>query len=161
MQYRISTATTSEGVRVTIHDRLGRAIYHENSGNESAFEFLKRMQETARAMAHANVKGDVPPHDNHHAKKVAAEVRAGMSPSSGARFSPKAVAEADAEHKRWIRKEMPKAKKRLENLSERVEKLADKISGKAEPQTPTARFKMSEAWREVKPGIFRFRGVSM
>jgi len=160
MQYRIDTNPTSAGIRVTIKDLLGRVVYFEDSGNESAYDFMRRMKTTARAMAEANVKGDVPPHQNFHAKKVAEEVRNGKDPAKGGRFSDREVAEADARHKRWVRDEMPDARKRLENLSERIERLAAKLNRQAKPPKPSKRLKMSEAWREVKPGIFRFRGLS-
>jgi hypothetical protein len=145
--YPIKTETSPRGVRVVINDRYGRFIYEEEAPqDETLHQWFERMRKTAAALAHANIQGGQRSVKNYAAKAVAEQVK-----SDGAgqgRMSPSYVRKVQEEHEQWKRKEEPKVRKRIK-----------KDMGLS--QTPKERIEGSEAWEEVKPGIFKFHGVSM
>ena len=145
--YPIKTEPSPRGVRVTITDRYGRFVYEEDAPqDETLHQWFERMRKTAAALAYSGVQGGRKSVKNYAAKAVAEQVKADSTGQG--RMSPSYVRKVQEEHENWKRKEEPKVRKRIKkemNLS----------------QTPKERIEGSDAWKEVKPGIFKFHGVSM
>ncbi len=148
LAYPIKTEPSPSGVRAIITDRLGRFVYEEDAPqDETLHQWFERMRKTASALAHANIQGGRRSVKNYAALATAQQVKDEATKGHG-RMSPKYVREVQEEHEEWKRKEEPKARKRIKkemNLS----------------KTPKERIEGSQAWKEVKPGIFKFYGVSM